>query len=441
MPRSTALATHIVMISALVLWGGIGSLNAPDAPEIAGVVRIQDTLSGIGGLVLLLLSTFQSHKKTGALAVMAFVGLLLYGVAIGLLNNNELVDIAFEARILLYMILGLLVGFLVNDESLDKLIAFYAMLVALAILAQWLLMLSGSQASFVHGVNPGNIFTGNIPLVRPSSFHLVGAGTVLAISPWKPRPVRRLYILLLLFVLVVIQSKTYWVLLVIGVLVNFVVNAAYRKISSKLVSLSLSLVCVSLAVGALLVLMLSRQTPEVIRAFVVMPYEKFKGILTDQEITYGVIGKRLDETAYMVQEWTASPLSVVFGRGLGFLYRDPALLFYRANPRDAERLAMFGHNFYLWLLLKFGLVGTLMFLWPVSMALVSAVRGPQAQKHFGLGLVSLLISSMVLGVAEEPTGAFLVGLLIAGTLEASRDGALVRNAGGRLSAHGKGLGV
>lgn len=419
LPATAAtVSAHTVMICAFVLWGGIGTLNSPTAPEIAGMFRVQDILSGAGGLVLAFFSLFRRYKRSAFMVIVACVYLLLYGILIGLANNNRLIDIAFEARILLYMILGLLVGISINNYTLLRSLQFYTLVVSLAILIQWFLLLGGSRVVFIHGVNPGNIFTGNIPLVRPSGFDLVGVGLILAISPWRPFDLSRRVIWLLVFVLIILQSKTYWVLVIFMVVFRLVVKALkFRSALSAITIKTGNWLALVVFITALLLAVLSGRIPESSHALVLMPYNKFKGLLTDPEIAYGVVGKRSDEAALMLKAWSGSLVSVLLGKGLGYMYRDPDVLFYRANPRDGERLAMFGHNFFLWLLLKFGLVGTMVFLGTILLAFLSAARRGGDQAHFGLGLAALLIGSLLLGSIESPTGAFLFGLLLSGSLK------------------------
>ncbi len=89
------------------------------------------------------------------------------------------------------------------------------------------------------------------------------------------------------------------------------------------------------------------------------------------------------------------------------------LFFYRENLRDQERLSLFGHNYFLWFLLKFGLLGFLIFMSVIVYGLANAAKKSFIlRRHFVLATAVLLAAAVFLGTLESPLGGFLFGLLL-----------------------------
>lgn len=75
------------------------------------------------------------------------------------------------------------------------------------------------------------------------------------------------------------------------------------------------------------------------------------------------------ENAYLIPEIEQRPF---WGNGFGYAYKP--LNTGRSISEKSEYLRYYAHNFYLWLLVKVGLVGSFLFFFPVFSGLVGAIR-------------------------------------------------------------------
>ena len=401
------------MMAAFVLWGGLGRLDAADAARAAGMIRLPDIVAG-GGLLLAAVSWRRRVLRKPVLQAAIVLSLLLVGgILIGWINGNRLLNILFEARLIGYMLAGLLVMSDWSAADIDGAARLYATVMAGATLIQFGFLLAGDVGMFLSNTHTGNAFTLWIPFTRPPAFHLIGVALVLSMTR-RGRSKLGLSTWLLAGALLVNQSRTYWVVAA-SVGLGALALGWMRRRARVLPLLFAAVIGVGLLMIAPVPSQMGRQS---IGALVI---QKFALLLEERDIASEVIGARLEENRLMLQAATESPAGLLIGKGLGYIYRDLDLLFARTDERERERLAMYGHNTYAWLLLKFGLIGFLMFAGVCARVLAFARTGGGDASRFGLALAALLIPSLTLGSLESPTGAFLFGLLIAGVVAGARE--------------------
>lgn len=401
------IAANGLMIAAFVMWGGLFKLNTVDAPEIAGLFRLQDVLAGVSGLllVIVLLAKVRLRRNIALMAGAVFC-LFGYGVLVGALNGNRPINIAAEARPFLYMAAGMAVLLALKASTVDKLVRFYAVLMGAAILLQFvLLIVTGDRFIFFSEVHLGNQFTLSLPFVRPQAFHLVMCGVILAILQHGPARFG-LGNWVMLAALLVVQSKTQWLLIGAVVILGFL---AARTVATKSKLVLIGSAGLIMLGAVMLPLNIAGQEKSV-AGFV---YEKFAILFQQQDVADALVGVRLEESRLMLDGLGVSVEAWLLGQGFGYAYRDPNLFFYRANERDLERLSIFGHNYFAWFLLKAGTVGIIIFGLVHFIALSAARAGTSEQKRFAIAAIVLLFSAAALGSLENPVGGFLYGLLLA----------------------------
>jgi hypothetical protein len=213
--------------------------------------------------------------------------------------------------------------------------------------------------------------------------------------------------------MVITQSKTYWGLIILTLLLSAFLG---QKNTVSLGKISRSVFgIVSLFILAILLGLVATDGSDGngLEALT-LPFRKFLLVLADQDFKDAVIGKRMEEAILIINSLRDSVASILFGKGLGYIYRDISLFYYRSNLRDLQQLSMFSHNYILWLILKFGLLGLSIFVWTVFLALRSAYKGNSYQKCFAFACVVLLMSSLLMGSLENPTAGFLFGILLSG---------------------------
>jgi len=396
------------------MWGGIGLFDTVQAPEIAGVLKYQDVLVLLGGIFIAFL-TLQFWRLSKSFVIVTCVILVLigWGVLVGFMYQNGGRNIALELRPLLYMLLGVFLANLLDRETIAQNLTLYSFFVAVAILVQFFLFLKGGPV-FVNGVVPGNVNSVNLPVVRPQSFHLIIIGLIFAYGGLKSRSrVWTVFVTaVLLAALLVMQSKTYWGLAAFTFLALFLFDQSI-SIRTKV-----RLAAIFFIGSIALTLITTPLVNENNQNGGILIIKKITDVFADTQVAYGVVGVRLDEGSLMIQSWRETALTILFGRGLGHMYRDINLFFYRADLRDQERLAMFGHNFYLWLLLKFGLLGTAVFGGLISYTLAHITQKSHIlRRYFVLAAFIMLAASVFLGVLESPLGSFLFGLLMFGIVK------------------------
>jgi hypothetical protein len=399
------LVGHGLMVAALVMWGGMFRLDAVDAPEIGGLFRFQDILAGLSGTALVFLFLTKNRWSSHWVAQVAIVFVIaVHATFIGLINGNKLVNIALELRPFLYLIAGILTAMMLYRPIIDRMLRLYATLMSVAILAQFVLLNAGSSLLFLTGAHLGNIFTLGLPIVRPQAFHLIGAGFILAVTR-SGRSRFRLDTWIILVALIITQSKTYWLMGAFATILSILTDHSLSQ-ASKLGLFGLGIVYL------IMLAVLPAPVGDRIQSPLELVYKKFALVFQDENIGYGVIDVRMEEARLLLMPLD-EPAALVFGRGFGYVYRDIGLFFYRENPRDLERLAMFGHNYYLWLLLKAGLVGVLLFACASVPVLLSLGSKDSDRRRFAAVFLAVLIGAATLGSMEGPTGAYLLGVLMA----------------------------
>lgn len=401
------VAAQGLMIASFVMWGGLFNLNTVDTPKIAGLLPLQDILAGISSLLLVLvLMTKTRLRRNIAIIAGAVFFLFGFGILVGALNDNRLINVAAEARPFLYMTAGTALLLVLKMPTVDKLIRFYAVLMSTAILLQFvLLVVVGDRFIFFSEVHLGNQFTLDLPFVRPQAFHLVMCGFILAILR-RGRGRFGLGTWVMLAALLVAQSKTQW--LITGAVVVLAILSA-RTVATKS---KLLLIGLAGAIGlstALIPVNIGGQEKSV-ADFV---YEKFAILFQQRDVADALVGVRIEESRLMLEGLDGSVEAWFLGQGFGYAYRDPDLFFYRANDRDLERLSIFGHNYFAWFLLKVGAVGIILFGLVHFIVLASARIGSFDQKRFAITAIVLLLSAATLGSLENPLGGFLYGLMLA----------------------------
>ncbi|MCA9935304.1 MAG: hypothetical protein H6662_05075 [Ardenticatenaceae bacterium] len=412
--KEVHLVAHLLFVACFLMWGGIGLFDTAQSPEIAGALKYQDVLVLIGGSYLVFLTLRLGHfSKNYIIVTFGLLTLISWGVLVGVLHQNGGRNIALELRPLLYTFLGVALASLMSREKIAQNITGYSVLAAIAILIQFLIFLRSGRV-FVNGVVPGNVNSINLPVVRPQSFHLITIGLIFTYSGLRTRNRLQTGIItaILMAALLIMQSKTYWGLAAFAFLILFLFDKSLSiRVKTRLGG--------ALFLGGLFLIFIT--TPLVNKNnqdggnFVV---KKITDIFADTQVAYRVVGVRLDEGSLMLDSWRESPATILFGQGLGYLYRDLNLFYYRADLRDQERLAMFGHNYYLWLLLKLGLVGMIIFGGLATYTFANTMkRSYSLRRHFALAIVVMLTASMFLGTVENPLGGFLFGLLLFGAIK------------------------
>jgi hypothetical protein len=423
--KSDSLSAFLINIggalalgSALVLWGGLFGLELPGAFSF-GPIRIQDIVC-ILGIGMIFMGIFIKGKVPIKTVVyfLLFLSWIAYGVIIGYLNRNSVDNIGFETRAQIYALFGAIVGATLPNVKNHAYIANCALIMASAIIIQWVFMLLGVNFLLVSGGNPGNIFTLNIPLVRPpGGFHLVGLGLMLAIGPWSPGIFLSLAILAV--AVIISQSKTYWLLAVFALLIGPLAQKRLQAFGFVR-NIVLALLVVIVAVFVFNIAGSITNTN-------ISPIEKFTKIFEDSDIRYGVLDVRQLELNYAISAIQQSdPLKILFGHGLGYSYQPLNSIFYRSDITDQKALSMFVHNYPMWVMLKYGLAG-LLFLFILLVSIYQGIRkGNIFQKRFGVVFGLLFIGSLAMGTFESPPTAFLFGLLatMVGILKYKSEGVL-----------------
>lgn len=142
------------------------------------------------------------------------------------------------------------------------------------------------------------------------------------------------------------------------------------------------------------------------------------GLSTDVRSQDYSVRYRADETKALVASISERPLE---GHGLGYPYRP-----LQARYVD-DALRFYGHNLYLWLTVKIGLIGLAIFLW---VALVPALSWWRSQGDRGLTAAAAVIGILAVAIVAPPpftTIGAAVGLL-------SRPAVLRQRASGRAVA-------
>ena len=408
------VAINLLFISSLFLWGGIGRFDTVDGPEIAGLIRYQDLFALLSSCILLAyLIRDGKVPQWFFLLGGGVLFLIIYGTLIGIANGNNLQNIALEVRPFIYVFYGLIVAAAVTPKLLGSYLILYASIAAIIFILQFIVVLIvGESGIFTTETHLGNAFTLNLPLVRPQAFHLVVIGLILAFT--RLNKMKYLLLVLLLgLALLITQSKTYWLFVALFMGAFFIISKKIT-INRKVILVTASSV---LLIGATLILAISPNNSTNPYSLVI---KKFSDVFTSSEISYGVVGIRLEESDLLMQPIIDEPPRMLYGHGLGYLYREQNSLFYRAAERDQQRLAMFGHNFYLWMLLKVGMVGVGVFLLITLLPILFGSRGGTYQQNFVYCLLAVLFSAIFLGTFESPLGGFLLGLLLAGAIKSTR---------------------
>jgi hypothetical protein len=394
----------LAIFAALVLWGGLFGLDLPTAPSF-GYVRIQDILCAIGvGMIVLGIMIRGTVPTKAIIFTFLFIAWIADGVIVGLLNNNTPDNIGYETRIQIYALFGISIGSILTRNKIRTFLLNAAIIMALAMLVQWVFTLLGLNILVVSGVNLGNLFTLNVPLIRPpGGYHVVAAGLLLLLGPWSQGAYLATF--LLGGAVIVSQSKTYWLL---GVFLVFLRPLTKKR--SWVFGVMRNGILIF--IGIILTILIFNIAGS-IKGINVSPIEKFTSMFDDANIQYGVIGRRQVELDYAFSDLVDQPAHILFGYGLGYSYRPFDVLFYRDDPTGQERLSLFVHNYIVWVILKFGMIGLAIVFILIYLIFAGIRRGDIYQKQFGSVFLLILIGSLVLGSFESPSGAFLFGILTA----------------------------
>jgi O-antigen ligase len=121
-------------------------------------------------------------------------------------------------------------------------------------------------------------------------------------------------------------------------------------------------------------------------------------ISSDASVQYRVL-----ENLYL---WQAIDTSPLLGHGFGYAYK-PA--YGQAGSFTATSGQWYAHNFYLWLIVKGGIVGLLAFLYWAMTPLAALARGSTAAIALGLGGVGLIAVSFVAPIPLSANGCLALG--------------------------------
>jgi len=128
---------------------------------------------------------------------------------------------------------------------------------------------------------------------------------------------------------------------------------------------------------------------------------------------YGLWRFRVEEARELLRSWSESP---ILGKGLGGSYR---YLLFSAGVWDYQQ---WSHNGWLWLLLKAGLIGIILFLYPFLHLAIRALRSLRKgdcgdKAPLIVGLLSAGVAFSVLSITNNrfasPEGGALLGLWLA----------------------------
>lgn len=417
MQKESALFVQLLFVACFLMWGGIGLFDTVDAPEVAGLLKYQDVLAFLSGVWLVGLTVKRrTFSRSFIIATLCLILLIVWGGVSGFIQGNLIKDIALELRPFLYMLLGIFLANHLDRQTVANNLIFYSFLVALIILIQFVVFLRNGPV-FVNGVVPGNANSVNLPVIRPQSFHLITVGLIFAFSRMglkKIRPITSIMTVIILAALLIMQSKTYWGLAFFSLIGLFLFDRTFS--ARKKIYLFLFFV-----VGAAFLTIITAPLLANDGRGGLFIVKKITDIFTDTQVSYGVVGVRVDESELMIKSWIESLSTTFFGQGLGHRYRETDLFFYRENLRDQERLSLFGHNYFLWFLLKFGLLGLLLFISVIVYGFANAAKKSfTLRRHFALATAVLLAAAVFLGTLESPLGGFLFGLLLFATAKPER---------------------
>ena len=124
--------------------------------------------------------------------------------------------------------------------------------------------------------------------------------------------------------------------------------------------------------------------------------------------------------------WRAIAESPLFGHGLGYAYQLP---FGRPGDFTATLGTTYAHNFYLWLLVKAGIVGIAVFALFALIPVVRAVRAAAAEATIAAAVsAGLLVTCVVNPLPLEPASALVLGMALGAAMAFSRSAAAVPSA-------------
>lgn len=397
-----------ILIAGCWMWGGLGRFDSPESPQIGGVLRIQDLVAGASGLLLAFaVSSRIRWPRAGVVASGGILAFLAQGALVGAVFGNGAANVALEVRPILFAAVGVVMGMLRGSSEVEEKLVSFSSVLATAMVLQFILVLrSPSAPQFLSGVNVGNAFTLHIPIVRPAGgFHLVGVGFVLA-ALRRPQFRHWVRLSLLGMGVAVTQSKAYWAIALFAIVYGAMAGAARAKFARRFLTAIILMAGLAGVVTAIGMITLGAESgPSAL-------VRKFSLVAENPVIQYGVLGKRTSEIRMMYDALDGTARYWVLGRGLGSVYRDPGTLFFRTDPRDRQRLAMFGHNYPMWLLVKGGILGVLLMCIPV-LTLFRNTKGPSTSSgRVAWGGVLLLAAGLVLGSLEDPTSALVFGLCV-----------------------------
>jgi hypothetical protein len=386
------------------MWGGLGQFDSPDALQV-GPLRLQDVLAVAGiGLAVFPILLRRSWPKPVFLALLGPVAFLVLGSVMGRIEGNDVRNIAIEVRPLVFQIAGIAVGAAIGAAAVKRRLYLHGSILAAAFVVQFVfLALTGGSVIFVSGASTGNPFTLNMPIVRPAGgYHVIAAAFVLVVISGNSIRQRALAVLLALG-LVVTQSKTYWIIVMMTIGYLVVSGTDLRQITRRAAWAALAILMLGGAAGGAAALSggASRLTA---------PIEKFTMVVQNPLVANVVLSKRTEELGMMRRALHSAPMAWVLGHGLGYIYRDQGALYFREDPRDRQRLAMFGHNYYGWLLVKGGLLNVVLILLPAAMLIRRGWRGSPLERGLAASMLALLVSSMAVGSLENVPGTLAFGL-------------------------------
>lgn len=130
------------------------------------------------------------------------------------------------------------------------------------------------------------------------------------------------------------------------------------------------------------------------------------GLSSNVQATDSSVLFRASEDAWLLRGIVSSP---VFGHGFGFAYKPSA----GTSSFTLDYAPYYAHNFYLWLGVKTGLAGVLMFILSVAGPLLRALRHPSTTTFsVAAALVGLLAASYVAPTPIGSTSSILFGTLV-----------------------------
>jgi O-antigen ligase len=185
------------------------------------------------------------------------------------------------------------------------------------------------------------------------------------------------------------------------------VSGSLGRLTRKLVAISV--VTVSIFLGALFVETMVSNSNWFGRQVAAYSARVIEGLAPNAREADSSLNDREQENSYMLHAIAEEPIT---GTGYGYMYKPPL-----GNPGDfaaSPEGRMYGHNFYLWTLMKGGPLALLSFVAMLALAvnMVFRYRDSYLIRGAGATVVAFAVTSAVAPMPVGAPGAMLFGIAI-----------------------------